>query len=330
MAKITAKTISKDIDIVKHRVQDITVFVDKTKYEYIKTSKTIKSNLSLLKQLKKRSKVLENELETIEQERKKDLEIIDKNKQKDQKKQEIESPKQSGLLEKIIDYASKTAMVGVLVAEQQPQGEKPNGSNGKLKPEQLKDVGDGFKLWLPAADSYLQMKAAAAKDKVYFKLSSAYRTYEEQAKLEEGLGTWSPTNPGAAPPGTSAHGWGIAIDISSPGAQQWIKKYGGQYGWYSTVSNEPWHFEWKGSSINPPQSKNTPILKNINANAKTNIVNLISTNTETESQSLIVAVMPAPEDPGIPAPMNQHQPLASSNIPLNNNTTNPFFITPTG
>jgi hypothetical protein len=41
MAKITAKTISKDIDLVKDRVQDITFFVDKTKYEYIKKSKVI-------------------------------------------------------------------------------------------------------------------------------------------------------------------------------------------------------------------------------------------------------------------------------------------------
>jgi len=329
MAKITAKTISKDIDLVKDRVQDITVFVDKTKYDYIKKSKLIKSNLSLLKQLKKRSSELEKELQRKDKIQKTDLQRIDeRNKQEQQQK--IEADREKTFTKLLFEKFLGAGAVGMVMGEQtqEQQETKPDGSNGRLKPDQLKDVGDGFKLWIPAAESYLQMKAAAARNKVYFKLSSAYRTYEEQAKLVEELGTWSPTNPGAAPPGTSAHGWGIAIDISSPGAQQWIGKYGGQYGWYPTVSNEPWHFEWKGSSSNTPQSKATPAVNQNNAQNN----NIVSYNPP-EDQTvppLFLAVAPAPENPGAPVLLSQEQSAPASNPPLNKIMANPFFITPTG
>jgi LAS superfamily LD-carboxypeptidase LdcB len=329
MAKITAKTISKDIDIVKDRVQDITFFVDKTKYEYIKKSKLIKSNLSLLKQLKKRSRELEKELQRKDEIQKTDLQRIDERKKQEQQ-QKIEADQEKSFTKLLLESFLGVGVAGMVIGEQiqEQQETKPDGSNGRLKPDQLKDVGDGFRLWAPAADSYLQMKAAAAKDKVYFKLSSAYRTYEEQAKLEQELGTWSPTNPGAAPPGTSAHGWGIAIDISSPGAQQWIGRYGSRYGWYSTVSNEPWHFEWKGSASNIPQSKVTPTVKKNNVQNN----NLLSYNPPEEQTvpPLFLAIAPAPENPGAPVLSSQEQSAPAPKPPLNNNTTNPFFITPTG
>lgn len=325
MAKITAKKISKDIDIVRDKIQDITVFVDKTKYEYTKTSKTIKSNLSLLKQLKKRSFQLQQEYEKIKTIQREDLIKSDQEIQK-KAKEEIKQPTESDLLEKILERVKVIGLPGMIAAQQIQEGITPDGSNGRLKPDQLKDVGDGFKLWAPAAESYLQMKAAAARSKVYFKLSSAYRTYEEQAKLEEELGTWSPTNPGAAPPGTSAHGWGIAIDISSPGAQQWIRRYGGQYGWYSTVSNEPWHFEWKGGAINTPQSKVEPATKK-NNNQKNN---LVSYNQEQEPESLLLALVAPPDNPSVSPPVKQNEPTTPPNRSLNKITANPFFITPTG
>jgi LAS superfamily LD-carboxypeptidase LdcB len=327
MAKITAETISKDIDIVKDRVQDITVFIDKTKYDYIKTSKLIKSNLSLLKQLKNRSRELEKELQRNDKIQKTDLERIDERK-KIEEKQKAEAAQETSFNKIILQAFLGAGVGGMVISEeiQEQQESKPDGSNGKLKPDQLRDVGDGFKLWAPAAESYLQMKAAAARNRVYFKLSSAYRTYEEQAKLEEELGTWSPTNPGAAPPGTSAHGWGIAIDISSPGAQQWIRRYGGQYGWYSTVSNEPWHFEWKGSVTNTPQSKIEPTIKK-NNNQNTN---LVSYNPEQEPESLLLALVAPPDNPSVSPPVKQNESTTPPNLSLNKITANPFFITPTG
>jgi hypothetical protein len=124
----------------------------------------------------------------------------------------------------------------------------PRGQNGRLPASELMDVGDGQKLWKPAAQAYLRMKEDAKKDKVYFRLSEGYRTLETQKQY------WAnpPSGPGtAAVPGTSKHGWGKAIDISSAGAQAWIRKNGRKYGWIwpdwaQKSPYEPWHFEYVG------------------------------------------------------------------------------------
>jgi hypothetical protein len=128
------------------------------------------------------------------------------------------------------------------------EGGKPDGSNGKLLNSQLKSIGDGQRLWIPAADAYLAMKNAAQKDGIYFRVTEGYRTYETQLAYEKN----PPMGPGtAAKAGTSLHGWGKAIDISSPGAQEWIRKNGKQYGWIwpswaQKSPYEPWHFEYVG------------------------------------------------------------------------------------
>ncbi len=145
----------------------------------------------------------------------------------------------------------------------------PNGQNGKLPTSDLMDVGNGEKLWKPAAIAYLRMKNDAAKEGVNFVLSEGYRTLETQQRYWDN----PPSGPGtAARPGTSLHGWGKAIDISSPGAQSWIRKNGVRYGWIWPMwarSNpyEPWHFEYVGSGAlpihnNPPQkikNKSKPV-----------------------------------------------------------------------
>ena len=69
-------------------------------------------------------------------------------------------------------------------------GPTPTGENGKLPDSMLKSVGaggcrGGCRLWTPAANAYLKMKADAAKDKVYFSLESAYRSYDHQKELYE-------------------------------------------------------------------------------------------------------------------------------------------------
>ena len=56
--------------------------------------------------------------------------------------------------------------------------------------------------------------------------------------------------PAAARPGTSNHGWGIAVDIPSADAQAWIMRNGARYGWTNTEGarvNEPWHMGYVGA-----------------------------------------------------------------------------------
>lgn len=54
----------------------------------------------------------------------------------------------------------------------------------------------------------------------------------------------------AAPPGTSNHGWGIAIDIASyPSAVAWMRNNARRFGFYERVPGEPWHWEYEGGGV---------------------------------------------------------------------------------
>lgn len=74
---------------------------------------------------------------------------------------------------------------------------------------------------------------------------SSYRTYAEQ------LYFWGLYRSGrgnlAARPGTSNHGWGVAVDLAAPWMRQTINHIGGRYGWRKTEAfNEWWHLNYVG------------------------------------------------------------------------------------
>jgi hypothetical protein len=46
-----------------------------------------------------------------------------------------------------------------------------------------------------------------------------------------------------APPGTSAHEHGEAVDIGPADADAWLARHGAAYGLCPIYANEPWHFE---------------------------------------------------------------------------------------
>lgn len=132
--------------------------------------------------------------------------------------------------------------------------------NGYLSDSQLIDVGGGFRIQAGApAAAWQRMVAAAAADGVTIGLVSAYRTYQEQQALVDDLGLWSPTNPGAAAPGTSNHGLGLAVDVDrrNPGTMDWLNQNAERYGWVANVSNEPWHFEYAPSTGAEPNNPTT-------------------------------------------------------------------------
>ena len=86
-------------------------------------------------------------------------------------------------------------------------------------------------------------------------LTDSYRSYEAQSELFA-------TKPGlAALPGTSNHGWGVALDLcggiedfDSP-QHQWLRQHGAAYGWDNPewariggAKPEPWHWEYTSES----------------------------------------------------------------------------------
>jgi LysM repeat protein len=74
---------------------------------------------------------------------------------------------------------------------------------------------------------------------------SAFRTYEQQAYFYDQY--LNGTGPLAAPPGTSAHEVGAAVDLASPEMRTVIDNLGGAFGWGKIESfDEWWHVNHTG------------------------------------------------------------------------------------
>lgn len=120
-------------------------------------------------------------------------------------------------------------------------------ANGQLPDGILEPIGQGsHRLWGPAADSWKEAVAAAAADGVDLKVTDSYRSYSEQVDLAQRKGLYE--NGGlAAVPGTSNHGWGLAVDvdITDPATLDWIRANGYRFGFVEAVRREPWHWEYR-------------------------------------------------------------------------------------
>lgn len=126
-----------------------------------------------------------------------------------------------------------------------------DASNGELPDEWLCDLGIGdHKLRADAAIAFAKMNAAYKADTGEdMALTDTYRSLESQVSV-------AGRKPGlAARPGTSLHGWGIAIDFGGGAATasgqqyEWLVKNGAEYGWENpdwakSSKYEPWHWEY--------------------------------------------------------------------------------------
>jgi cell wall-associated NlpC family hydrolase len=85
-------------------------------------------------------------------------------------------------------------------------------------------------------------------------INDSYRDYDSQVRVAREKGLYSQGGL-AAEPGTSNHGWGVAVDLSfGVGALAWMRANAGRYGFFETVPREDWHWEYQGggSSGNVP------------------------------------------------------------------------------
>lgn len=118
--------------------------------------------------------------------------------------------------------------------------------NGKIPAEALTQIsGSNHRLWAPAAGAFEQLRAAAAKDGVNIGITDSYRSYEAQVDVAQRKGLYK--NGGlAADPGTSPHGWGVALDLKLDSqAQAWMRANAGQFGFVEDTPREPWHWVFK-------------------------------------------------------------------------------------
>lgn len=67
----------------------------------------------------------------------------------------------------------------------------------------------------------------------------------------------------AAVPGTSNHGWGLAVDVATPDMANAINKYGAPYGYQKKWSDgvgEWWHFKFREGVYKPKPVDMTPTI----------------------------------------------------------------------
>lgn len=117
-------------------------------------------------------------------------------------------------------------------------------SNGRLSADELSSI-PGGELRKDAAAAWNAPGGPADNGLRPTGSMSSYRTYDEQ------LYFWNLYQSGrgnlAAYPGTSNHGWGIAIDLAEPWMRSWMDEHGAEYGWRKTEAfSEWWHLSYVG------------------------------------------------------------------------------------
>jgi LysM repeat protein len=132
-----------------------------------------------------------------------------------------------------------------------PPPSPPPGGNGRL-PFSLQ-----VPIHSPRGPAYLAPDAARAweamrqaslrelgVDLYPFGPESAYRSYGKQV---EAWRVFKAGGPPAAPPGTSAHGLGKAVDLASPEMRKAVDRLGGRFGWAKTEAPSEWgHVNYVG------------------------------------------------------------------------------------
>lgn len=128
-------------------------------------------------------------------------------------------------------------------------------ANGELGTEHLCEISDVHVLHPDAAAAFVALDAAYAEESgesLAGCVTDSYRSYEQQLEL-------SARKPGlAAVPGTSSHGWGLAVDVGC-GAEtydgelhEWLSRHAAEFGWHNPAwaqadgsRPEPWHWEFE-------------------------------------------------------------------------------------
>ncbi|NLA37224.1 MAG: peptidase M15 [Actinobacteria bacterium] len=120
-------------------------------------------------------------------------------------------------------------------------------ANGRLSDDQLAPLGIGsHKLHPEATSAFQQLMAAAQADGIDIKITDSYRSYDAQVDVARRKGLYSQGGL-AAKPGTSSHGYGLAVDLDlNAQAQSWMRANGARFGFVEDTPREPWHWKFDG------------------------------------------------------------------------------------
>lgn len=148
------------------------------------------------------------------------------------------------------DHGTSTGQIGgygsidvPAVLEQYGNGRIPTGLLTPIRQA-------GHQLFAPAAAAWDQLVDAARAEGIEMRITDSYRSYEQQVDLAERKGLYK--NGGlAAVPGTSNHGWGLAVDanVNDPRALEWMRANAPRFGFVEAVPREPWHWEYRPHQV---------------------------------------------------------------------------------
>ena len=121
--------------------------------------------------------------------------------------------------------------------------------NGRVPSSALQEVGaTGHRLWEPAAKQLTRLIQDARRAGVDIGITDSYRSYDAQVDVARRKGLYSQGGL-AAVPGTSDHGWGMAVDLDLDSqAQAWMRAHGAEYGFHEDTPREPWHWGFEPPS----------------------------------------------------------------------------------
>ncbi len=125
--------------------------------------------------------------------------------------------------------------------------------NGRVPSDALAGVdqpGSNHRLHAPAAASWNNLVAEAAAQGHDLRITDSYRSYDQQVDLVRRKGLYSQGGY-AAVPGTSNHGWGLAVDadVRNTELQRWLQVNAPRFGWVEAVPREPWHWEFRPEQV---------------------------------------------------------------------------------
>lgn len=137
------------------------------------------------------------------------------------------------------------------------------GQNGKLPAGDLLAI-PGGRLRKDAAGAWLAMRSRIGNERGIWicptSPRTAYRSLADQQHFwnlfQSGRGAL------AARPGTSNHGWGIAVDLPTPAMQAAVREHGHKFGWgiqggklNSDAPSEAWHCTFHPGKFDAPPAK---------------------------------------------------------------------------
>jgi zinc D-Ala-D-Ala carboxypeptidase len=154
-----------------------------------------------------------------------------------------------------LPWPTSSAGLGPVAAHRRPPGaygrldppaELVGHGNGRIPAPALEPIGVGsHRLWGPAARAFRAMRTDAAAAGVRLGVTDSYRDLDTQVSLVRRKGLYSQGGL-AARPGTSNHGWGMAVDLDlDHRAQAWMRDNGWRYGFVEDTPREPWHWAFR-------------------------------------------------------------------------------------